>query len=178
MNTAKMIEELREALARATQGPWVIKFDGNKEPLICTAAGAVVMERDSMALEDVALVVSMYRNLPALLDALEAKEAERLAAVIAMERANNEHMATLRKTIAEMKEHKAGTDRAMSLHNELTGITNRMERELVSARAKLDRQEPLIAAVETWVRTRHSPRLLAAWTAYQQVAASCVKTSS
>jgi hypothetical protein len=184
--TAREITELREALARATPGLWHVTYTPSKEPRIesTSKSGAVEMGHTvvpasyTMRPEDAQAIVLMQRMVPALLRVLEQSETERVAAVVAMERAENEHMATLRKMLAESAEVKANIERAMGTHNELTVCVNRMERELVSARAQLDHQAPLVAAVETWVRTRHSPRLIAAWDTYSQARAACVKSGS
>jgi low affinity Fe/Cu permease len=179
MITAQEIAELRKALAKSTQGAWVVRYFA-KQPRVSTTANNIVVmpHEDTLEPADAELIVAMQRNLGRLLDALEAKEAERLEAVVAMEHANNEHMATLRKMLAESAEVKANIDRAISTHNEVCTLSERQSRELASARAKLDHQAPLVAAVETWVRTRHSPRLIAAWDAYSQARAACLKSGS
>lgn len=176
-----MIEEIRRLLARSTQGTWFVTYTPMKEPRIesTTLHGdvqmgyCVVPASYTMTGEDAELIVAMQRNIETLMAAVEAKEAERVAAVIAMERANNEHMEALRKMIAQTNKTQADIDRAMAMGNELSTLATRQERELAAARAKVDRYEPLIAAVDNWVRSRFSPRLLAAWDRY-----TCAKSGS
>lgn len=170
-----MIEEIRRLLARSTQGTWIVKYNAAKDPGIRTIVGNIVVEAapSTFANEDAELICAMQRNIETLMAAVETKEAERVAAVIAMERANNEHMATLRKMIEHTTKTQADIDRAMAMGNELSTLATRQERELAAARAKVDLYEPLIAAVDNWVRSRFSPRLLAAWDRY-----TCAKSGS
>lgn len=170
--TAAEIANLRRKIERGSRGAWVVTYNASKEPRIESSVGVVVVPASyTMTKEDAEAIVAAHEALPRLLLALEQAERERIEAAHAREHADNEHRASLHRMLEHTEQTKADIDRAMATHGEIVAISNRQERELATARAKLDNMEPLVAEVERWIRTRHSPRLLAAWDRYREACA-------
>lgn len=164
--------DLKTKLDRSTHGAWVVTYNASKEPRIESSVGVVVVPTSyTMTKEDAELIAAMHETLPRLITALEHAERARLDAVHALELEQNNHMNALRRMMEHSDDLARGLNHARDDAAALSNTAARQERELVETHRKVDAMTPLVEAVEQWVRTRHSPRLLAAWDRY----AACAK---
>lgn len=155
----------RTVFAQRTVGPWAQDPPGGTLVVVPQYAKRTVAVTTTEA--DAAFLAQAWEGWPAALDELEQAEKERDEAKVAAERIQNgadaDDAERIEDSIRWANEVNALTRKVAKLEDACTITRNSAE----FRGAKLAKAEPLIDALKTWAKDRHTPKLLAALAAYE-----------